>query len=83
MGRLIKSLKGCKITQVSPTSCDSIDKFVLHYVWHGQDIVDGTKDELPWMRLENRLNEMVVRRKRLLKNLTKKENPNILVTEVD
>jgi len=48
---------------------ESIEKFISHFVWHKED---HPKKSI-WWRLENRLNEMLSRRKKLLKNLSKKE----------
>lgn len=46
-----------------------IEKFITHFVWH--------KDDYPkksyWWRLENRLSEMQSRRRKLLKNLCRKD----------
>ena len=57
---------------------DKIEKFITHYVWYSQDKNNGkevSKNELECLRvrLQNRLNEMLERRRRLLKMLFKKE----------
>jgi len=48
---------------------NQIENFIAHYVWHNDDYPKKSF----WRRLENRLNEMLTRRKKLLKNMTKKE----------
>lgn len=67
VSRLIQILK--EVPEVQSIEMDSIEKFITHFVWH--------KDDYPkkayWWRLENRLNEMLSRRKKLLKNLCRKE----------
>jgi hypothetical protein len=46
-----------------------ITNFITHYVWHNEDVTTSSLPE----RLSNRLNEMILRRKKLLKSLCKKE----------
>ena len=45
--------------------CESIENFIAHYVWHNPD----NNESLVQERLQNRLSEMVLRRKKLLKSL--------------
>ena len=69
VGRLIKIMREVPEVSGNKEVERSIDKFIVHYVWHSED---QTKNSY-WRRLENRLNEMLTRRKKLLKNLTRKE----------
>lgn len=61
---------------------EAIKNFVKHYVWHNPDLVNN-EDLSLCKRLENRLNEMLIRRKRLLKSLCKKQRGNISSTEIE
>jgi hypothetical protein len=55
--------------KLTPKNQESIENFISHYVWHNEDFPKApTKD-----RLQNRLDEMILRRKKLLKSLCKKE----------
>ena len=65
--RLILKIKSIEETQLSQAESVWIENFVSHYVWHDEDIIGGMSCE----RLQNRLNEMVLRRKKLLKSLCK------------
>lgn len=47
----------------------NIEKFITHFVWHKEDY----QKKSMWGRLENWLNEMLSRRKKLLKNMIKKD----------
>ena len=67
--RLIKIMKEVPEVAGYQEIEKSIEEFIVHYVWHTEDCVKKSY----WRRLENRLNEMLTRRKKLLKNLTKKE----------
>lgn len=50
-----------------------IEKFITHYVWYSGDKKEQTQHGSLKLRLENRLNEMLERRRRLLKMLFKNE----------
>lgn len=59
----------------------SVERFITHYVWYNADQPDGNpqaSSQLPGQtvttRLQNRLNEMLHRRRRLIKYQFKKEN---------
>ena len=65
--RLIKIMK--EVPEVQSLEMESIEKFISHFVWHKEDYPKKSY----WWRLENRLNEMLSRRKKLLRNLHKKE----------
>lgn len=67
--RVIKKLETISEMQIGQAQCDCIINFITHYVWHSEDLSSGSLCE----RLNNRLNEMVLRRKKLLKSLCKKE----------
>ena len=83
--RLMKTFSSNKITeeQLSTEQQSKIEKFITHYVWYAQDKNgDKKKGETAQinanqqglkMRLDNRLNEMLERRRRLLKMLFKNE----------
>ena len=57
--RLINKIKIIDETKLTIQENESIESFVSHYVWHNEDIIGGKL----WDRLQNRLNEMVLRRK--------------------
>ena len=69
VSRLIQLLKEVPETHGVERPNQCIEKFITHFVWHQDDEPKRTI----WRRLENRLNEMLSRRKKLLKNLTRKE----------
>jgi len=50
-----------------------IEKFITHYVWYAQDKEKKEMQGTIKIRLDNRLNEMLERRRRLLKMLFKNE----------
>lgn len=66
---LIKILKEVPEIQDSEIIEQNIEKFITHFVWHKEDY----QKKSVWWRLENRLNEMLSRWKKLLKNLIKKD----------
>ena len=74
--RLIKKITYISEDKIGVKEVTWIENFINHYVWHNSDIVEGKL----WERLQNRLGEMILRRKKLLKSLCKKEalasNPN-------
>lgn len=78
--RLMKMFSMNKIREENLTSeqQNKIEKFITHYVWYAQDKnknnekVNQSIGSLK-VRLENRLNEMLERRRRLLKMLFKNE----------
>lgn len=54
-----------------------MEKFIAHYVWHLPDLQEtaAANTDCPLQnRLNNRLNEMTDRRRRLIKYMFKKEN---------
>ena len=54
-----------------------MEKFIAHYVWHLPDLQEtaAANSDCPLQnRLNNRLNEMTDRRRRLIKYMFKKEN---------
>lgn len=67
--RLIHSLRSTPEHMLKDGWCDSMNRFIQHYVWHTKDNQKG----LYAARLEGRLSEMQDRRKRLIKYLYKKE----------
>ena len=81
--RLMKTFSSNKIREENLTveQTQKIEKFITHYVWYAQDKGDKESDKEKGamqqgslkMRLENRLNEMLERRRRLLKMLFKNE----------
>jgi hypothetical protein len=76
VSRLINKLDAMTTSQLNKYQNECIEKFISHYVWHNEDVTGGNFCE----RLHNRLNEMILRRKKLLKSMCKKEvlssNPN-------
>jgi len=52
-------------TNVRAAESESIENFITHYVWHNPDNSESLVQE----RLQNRLSEMKLRRKKLLKSL--------------
>lgn len=84
--RLMKTFSSNKIREENLTGeqQSKIEKFITHYVWYAQDKGDksaaandkkgmGLQQGSLKIRLENRLNEMLERRRRLLKMLFKNE----------
>lgn len=83
--RLMKTFSSNKISEedLSQEQKTKIEKFITHYVWYAQDKngdkKDSKKDQSSTsqgglkLRLDNRLNEMLERRRRLLKMLFKNE----------
>jgi len=71
--RLMNALKQVPVNKVTEEHYQSIEKFITHYVWHCKDRKDNTGSLTLWQRLEGRLNEMLERRRRLIKYLFKKE----------
>jgi len=62
--------------RLSADQSSKIEKFITHYVWYAQDKNKKEQDQKAGslkVRLENRLNEMLERRRRLLKMLFKNE----------
>ena len=76
VGRLMVAVKSIREQALRPLWKHQIEKFIKHYVWHSSDMRRPENNKL-WQRLESRLIEMKERRKRLLKNLYKKENPQV------
>jgi predicted metal-dependent hydrolase len=74
VARLMIAVKSVKEHLMRPAWKNQIEKFIKHYVWHSSD-VRRAENNMLWQRLESRLIEMKERRKRLLKSLFKKENP--------
>jgi methyl coenzyme M reductase subunit D len=74
VARLMIAVKSIKEQMLRPAWKVQIEKFIKHYVWHSSDVRRAENNKL-WQRLESRLIEMKERRKRLLKSLYKKENP--------
>lgn len=74
VARLMIAVKSIKENMLRPVWKNQIEKFIKHYVWHSSDTRRAENNKL-WQRLESRLIEMKERRKRLLKSLYKKENP--------
>lgn len=74
VARLMIAVKSIKEHMLRPAWKNQIEKFIKHYVWHSSDTRRAENNKL-WQRLESRLIEMKERRKRLLKSLFKKENP--------
>ena len=74
VARLMIAVKSIKEHMLRPSWKNQIEKFIKHYVWHSSDTRRAENNKL-WQRLESRLIEMKERRKRLLKSLFKKENP--------
>ena len=52
-------------SRIMPKDLECIENFITHYVWHDEDV---TKSPIQ-KRLQNRLDEMILRRKKLLKSL--------------
>jgi hypothetical protein len=77
--RLMKMFSQGKIAeeQLALDQQSKIEKFITHYVWYAQDKNGKGKQQQMTgglkIRLENRLNEMLERRRRLLKMLFKSE----------
>jgi predicted transcriptional regulator len=65
--RLIKKVS--LENEVGKTEISKIENFITHYVWHNEDLTRAPIKD----RLQNRLGEMILRRKKLLKNMCKKE----------
>ncbi len=71
--RLIKIIKTFKsLDLVDPIYRDRIEKFVIHYVWHEKEPRSGYHASIV-TRLDNRLQEMLERRRRLHKHLAEKD----------
>ena len=74
--RLIQKITFLNESKIGFKEVAWIENFITHYVWHNSDLPEGKL----WERLQNRLNEMILRRKKLLKSQWKKEalasNPN-------
>ena len=51
--------------EVGKEEFEHIESFITHYVWHSEDVPNQEISE----RLQNRLSEMILRRKKLLKSL--------------
>lgn len=79
--RLLKTFSTNKIKEenLHQDQQSKIEKFITHYVWYAQDKEKAGADKRSVqpgslkLRLENRLNEMLERRRRLLKMLFKNE----------
>lgn len=77
--RLMKLFSSNKIREenLGHDQQQKIEKFITHYVWYAQDKnkTEKASQQLGSLkvRLENRLNEMLERRRRLLKMLFKNE----------
>ena len=65
--RLISKLGSINEGNIGEKEEDWIENFITHYVWHNEDKVESHL----WDRLQNRLNEMILRRKKLLKSICK------------
>jgi hypothetical protein len=73
VSRLLKTLDRFRETDLSPEQASKIEKFITHYVWYAQDKEKKEMQGTIKIRLDNRLNEMLERRRRLLKMLFKNE----------
>lgn len=82
VSRLVKTLSQVHCDVVQPPQLSCMEKFVTHYVWKQPDQAEqpATGAMLPTQplqmrkRLNNRLNEMTDRRRRLIKYNYKKED---------
>lgn len=72
--RLINCLKNVK--SISKQEKENFEAFISHYVWSNHD----KPKKHYWERLQNRYSEMVSRRRKLLKSITKKELANEGIT---
>lgn len=78
VSRLMKMFNHYRVAeeQLRQDHQNKIENFITHYVWYAQDKnkgIDHTQPGTLKLRLENRLNEMMERRRRLLKMLFKNE----------
>ncbi len=71
--RILIVLKEIDDEVATETYRESLELFITHYVWHCKDPKDTNKNAFTWQRLEGRLNEMLERRRRLIKYMFKKE----------
>jgi hypothetical protein len=73
--RLMKALSSPQVKEehLSNEQANKIEKFITHYVWYSGDKKEQTQHGTLKLRLENRLIEMLERRRRLLKMLFKNE----------
>ena len=77
VSRLVKTLSCLQEDLMQHVQIDRMEKFISHYVWHLPDLQEAQKNatDCPIQsRLNNRLNEMTDRRRRLIKYMFKKEN---------
>jgi len=51
-----------------------MERFITHYVWHQPDQINPQTEQALKLRMQNRLNEMTDRRRRLIKYIFKKES---------
>lgn len=88
VARLVKQLSQTSVDLIKPVQLNQIEKFVIHYVWKQPDQMETAESaasnqrqsqtHLLRMRLVNRLNEMIDRRRRLIKYNYKKEEKSHL-----
>ena len=77
VSRLVKTLGCLEEDLINHIQIDRMEKFISHYVWHLPDLSEAqvnNSDTRVQSRLNNRLNEMTDRRRRLIKYMFKKEN---------
>ena len=71
--RLIKVLRLINEEELGYDKTSVLDKFVTHKAWISVDLMHTVPNWLYWQRLEARIFEMKDRRRRLSKNIAKKE----------
>ena len=71
--RMVGAMKSLGDSAIEPLQRSCVEKFVMHVVWHSKDLRRADAQSKLWQRLENRLIEMRDRRRRLVRNLYKKE----------
>ena len=65
------ALRAIKDDMLKGTWKRSLERFIVHHVWHTSDIRRSSNNSM-WQRLESRLIEMKERRRRLLENIYRK-----------
>lgn len=70
ISRLMHALKAMKEESLKPVWKRSIEKFIEHYVWHAPDSLSSNL----WERLDNRIQEMKDRQRRLFGSMKRKHN---------
>ena len=71
IARLMHALRAIKDDLLKATWRRSLERFIVHHVWHTNDIRRSSNNAM-WQRLESRLIEMKERRRRLLENIYRK-----------